>query len=135
MNDGRRIIIFDGLCVLCDGAAQFIAGHDRSGVFVLGASQSDSGKKILIERGLEEFAGETVVLLEANRAFIRSDAIVGIAIGLGGVWSAFGLLLRLVPRRVRDAAYRFVERRRRRWFGVRGSCRVPPEDVRGRFMV
>jgi predicted DCC family thiol-disulfide oxidoreductase YuxK len=114
----RPVVLFDGACNLCNGAVRFVTRHDRAGRFDFAALQSEPGARLLRERrpGVAVGDPETLVLIEGARVYTHSDAALRIARGLDGAWPLLGLLA-LVPRFIRDAAYRFVARRRHRWFG------------------
>jgi predicted DCC family thiol-disulfide oxidoreductase YuxK len=123
----RPVVLFDGVCNLCNGAVRFVTRHDRAGRFDFTALQSEAGARLLRERGHGTALGEpeALVLIEGTRVYTHSDAALRIARSLDGAWPLLGLLL-LVPRVIRDAAYRFVARRRYRWFGRVTDCAVPP---------
>jgi predicted DCC family thiol-disulfide oxidoreductase YuxK len=125
---GRPVVLYDGACNLCNGAVRFVTRHDRAGSFDFAALQSETGARLLRERGHGTALGEpeALVLIEGTQIYTHSDAFLRIARGLDGAWPLLGLLA-LVPRVIRDAAYRFVARRRYQWFGRRGAaCTVPP---------
>jgi predicted DCC family thiol-disulfide oxidoreductase YuxK len=124
---GRPVVLFDGVCNLCTGAVRFVKRHDRAGHFDLTALQSEAGARLLRERCPGAAVGdlETLVLVEGTQVYTHSDAALRIARSLDGAWPLLGLLA-LVPRVIRDAAYRFVARRRYRWFGRVAACTIPP---------
>jgi predicted DCC family thiol-disulfide oxidoreductase YuxK len=126
------IVIFDGLCRFCDGTVQFILAHDRRGVFRFAPSQSAAAAPLLGRCGLPPAPG-TIVLIEGDRCWLRSDATLRIARTLGFPWAIFGVLLWL-PRALRDPVYAFVARRRLQWFGRRDACRIPTPEQAERFL-
>lgn len=129
-----HLILFDGVCNLCNGFVQFIIRHDRAGRFRFAALQSEAGQQVLAAHG---HAGpvlpETVLLLENGRLYSHSTAVLHIAQGLGWPWRALTVGL-LLPRFARDAAYRFVARHRYRWFGRQESCWLPTPELKARFL-
>jgi predicted DCC family thiol-disulfide oxidoreductase YuxK len=127
----RPMVLFDGVCNLCNGAVRFVTRHDSAGRFDFAALQSETGARLLRVRGHGAALGEleALVLIEGTRVYTHSDAALRIARSLDGAWPLLGLLL-LVPRVIRDAAYRFVARRRYRWFGRVAACPVPPPPPR-----
>ncbi len=137
MSPGPAIVLFDGVCNLCDAAVQFVLDHDARGRFVFAALQSEEGRRVLARAGMtpgEPGADpDSIVLVEGGRAYERSDAALRIARGLGAPWSLAAVFL-AVPRFLRDAVYRFVARRRYRWFGKKAACRVPTPSLRERFL-
>ena len=132
-DDGGAVVLFDGVCNLCNGSVQFILKRDPHGRFRFASLQSDAGRRLLRAHGLPADALESVVLVEDGRAWTHSDAALRIARGLSGGWRAAGAL-RVVPRPLRDAVYGLVARNRYRWFGRRESCMVPTPEWRARFL-
>ena len=131
------VILFDGVCNLCNGFVQFIIRRDPAGRFRFAALQSDAGRALLAAQGLEAatlaLAPESVLLLSGGRVYSHSAAVLGIARRLGGVWrlAAVGWVL---PQGLRDALYRFVARHRYQWFGRQESCLLPSPALRSRFL-
>ena len=127
------MILFDGRCGLCDRTVQFVLARDRRGVFRFAALESRVGREL--REGLCPAGAlpDSVLLLEGDALYLESEAVLRIARGLGPPWSLAGLL-RVVPRGLRDALYRLVARRRRRWFGELEACRLPRPEERERFL-
>jgi predicted DCC family thiol-disulfide oxidoreductase YuxK len=128
------IILFDGVCNLCNGFVQFIIRHDSAGYFQFTSLQSEVGQRLLAQYGTTvATTPETVVLIKQGRLYTHSTAVLHILRSLGGAWQLFyaGLLL---PRVVRDAVYRFVARHRYRWFGQQDACMLPTPDLAQRFL-
>jgi predicted DCC family thiol-disulfide oxidoreductase YuxK len=127
------LVLFDGVCNLCNRSVQMILRHDRKARFRFASLQSPLGEKLRDELGIDREKVDSVVLVEGGRWYQESDAALRIANGLGGPWKAFGIF-RLVPRPLRDAAYRLIARNRYRWFGKTETCWVPTPELRGRFL-
>ena len=138
MSDSASdVILFDGVCNLCNGFVQFVIRHDRAGRFHFAALQSEAGRALLAGHGPVLPAGaaelDSVLLLSGGRLYSHSSAVLRIASGLGGVWALAGAG-RLLPRAWRDALYRFVARHRYRWFGRQESCMLPTPELKARFL-
>jgi predicted DCC family thiol-disulfide oxidoreductase YuxK len=135
MNDPAlaRIVLFDGVCNVCDAAVNFIIDRDREGKFKFASLQSEVGRRLCREHGIAEDL-DTMALIEGENSYTRSAAVLRIAKGLDGAWPGLFSLV-VLPRPLRDGAYRYFARRRYAWFGKRESCRVPTPDVRRRFLV
>lgn len=133
MTSDPAIVLFDGVCNLCNASVRFILRRDPHGRFRFAALQSDSGRRLLAEHGLPADALSTVVVVADGRVYTRSDAALRIARGLAGGWPALGAL-RVVPRFLRDAAYRAVAASRYRVFGRRDECMLPTPELRARFL-
>ena len=130
-----RLVLFDGVCNLCNGAVQFIIDRDRTTRFRFAALQSDRAAKIIEERGLTVRTDEpdSVMLIEDGKVYDRSDAALRIARELDGIWPVFYAFI-VVPRFLRDAVYKFIARHRYAWFGKTETCRVPTPELRARFL-
>jgi predicted DCC family thiol-disulfide oxidoreductase YuxK len=131
-------VLFDGECGLCDRTVSWLLRHDRHGRFRFGALQGPSAAAVRDRHPGLPPADETIVLVEApgsaaERVRVRSAGALAILARLGGLWRLIALLF-LVPRPLRDAAYRFVAKRRHRWFGRLASCRIPTAAERARFL-
>jgi len=131
------LILFDGVCNLCNGFVQLVIRHDPAGRFHFAALQSAAGQAVLARHGLDANAiaaePDSVLLELDGRLYSHSGAVLRIARELGGPWR---LLLAgyALPRRWRDAAYRFVARHRYRWFGRQESCWLPTPELQARFL-
>ncbi|KAA9004914.1 thiol-disulfide oxidoreductase DCC family protein [Paenibacillus spiritus] len=127
------VVLIDGVCHLCQWAVRFIIPRDPAGKFRFAALQSAAGASLLRSAGLAPGRMDSVVLVEDGRAYTDSAAALRIARGLRNPWPLlYGFML--VPRPVRDAAYRFVARNRYRWFGRDESCLLPAPGIRDRFL-
>lgn len=131
-GDGRPIIVFDGVCNLCDGLVRFVLARDRRRRFRFAANQSPAGRRLLGDTATEAFR-RTLFLVDGEHIDWQSTAVLRIARGLGLPWSLAWIFV-LVPRPIRDALYRFVARRRYRWFGRRDECRLPLPSEIDRFV-
>ena len=127
------IVLFDGVCNLCNGAVAFIIARDRRAQFGFASLQSDAGRRLLRELSGDDALPDTFVLVEDGRMFTQSTAALRIARRLGFPWS-LAALLTVLPRAIRDGAYRLVARNRYRWFGKRETCMMPTADLRRRFL-
>ncbi|QKG56019.1 thiol-disulfide oxidoreductase DCC family protein [Hymenobacter sp. BRD128] len=132
-------ILFDGVCTLCNGFVQFVIRHDARGYFRFAALQSELGQALLAAHGQPATAAQvaspdSVILLEGGQLYAHSAAVLRIARQLGGPWRLAAAVGGWLPRRGRDAAYRFVARHRYRWFGRQESCLLPTPALRARFL-
>ncbi|MBS1545818.1 MAG: thiol-disulfide oxidoreductase DCC family protein [Bacteroidetes bacterium] len=128
-----HLVLFDGVCNLCNGAVQFIIRHDRRNRFRFAPLQSETGQRMLNGPGVSGDAFSSIVYRRKGKWLTRSTAVLHVARDLGGAWQwAYGLII--VPRFLRDAVYDLVARNRFRWFGRRDACMVPEPEVQGRFL-
>ena len=127
------LIIFDGVCNLCNTLVKFIIARDPEGRFQFAPLQSESGRRVLRERGVGEPYPDAIILVESRQIYVRSTAALRIARQLRPPWPlAYGLIV--VPRAVRDWAYDLIANRRYRWFGRRQTCMIPTAELRARFL-
>ena len=127
------IILFDGVCTLCNGWVQFIIKRDTRALFRFAALQSRTGQRLLTESGRCPQSLDSMVLIDAGSVFTKSDAALRIAGSLSGVWPLLGLF-RVVPRWLRNGVYDCVAQNRYRWFGKQDVCMVPTGDLAHRFL-
>ena len=127
------LILFDGVCNLCNGWVRFIIRHDPNGTFRFAAQQTPTGQGIIRDYMSNASPLPSVILIDDNAIYAESDAILQILGRLAPPWSWISLL-RIIPRRVRDACYHFVARHRYQWFGRTDVCPVPSADIRSRFI-
>lgn len=128
------VVLFDGVCNLCNGAVNFIIDRDPSARFRFAALQSDQAAGLLAPLGrVPEAEPSSFVLVEDGRVYERSTAALRVARKLPGAWKLFYAFI-IVPRPLRDAVYRFVARNRYRWFGKAEACRMPTPELRARFL-
>jgi predicted DCC family thiol-disulfide oxidoreductase YuxK len=128
------VVLFDGVCNLCNAGVVFIVRRDPRGQFRFAALQSETAARLVAEAGLDpEGLPDSMIVLEGGRALLRSAAALRIARGLRWPWPLFTVLW-LVPRPLRDWAYKVVARHRYRWFGRREACMMPTAELEGRFV-
>jgi predicted DCC family thiol-disulfide oxidoreductase YuxK len=128
-----NLVLFDGVCNLCNASVQFIIRHDRTAIFHFVALQSEIGREICRSQGLDPADAQTFVLISGGRILVRSDAAIQVVSRFGGAWRFFEVF-RLVPRVARDWIYSVVARNRYRWFGRTDACMIPIPDVKARFL-
>lgn len=133
MAEGAPVLLFDGVCNLCNASVQWVLKRDKKGQFRFAALQSDTGRQLLEQIGFSNEKIETVVLVDGDRFFVRSDAVLEMAKRLGGIWSLAGIF-RIIPRSIRDRVYSWVARNRYHWFGERAQCMLPRPEWKGRFI-
>lgn len=140
MSTDHPLILFDGVCNLCNAAVDFVLTRDPNARFRFGSLQSKAARSIL-ERcdGSSEAIlpveddPATIVLVENGRCYTRSTAALRIARHLSGGWSLLYAAI-WIPRPIRDAVYEWIAARRYRWFGTRSTCRAPTPELADRFL-
>lgn len=128
-----KVILFDGVCNLCNGSINWIIDHDKSNQFYFSALQSEYGKSAALKfTGMKDYMN-TVILVEDEVPYFGSDAVLRILKHIGGVYS-LGYIFIIIPRFIRNFFYNIVSRNRYRWFGKRDSCRVPTPGLKAKFI-
>lgn len=127
MTNEKPILLFDGVCNLCNGTVNFIVKKDSKKQFRFVALQWATGKKIVDRFNLSANV-DSVILVFKSRAFTESDAVIEIARLLPYPWK-LALCIQIIPKRWRDRLYQWIAKNRYRWFGKKEHCRIPtPEE-------
>ena len=139
MSGSNPIILYDGVCGLCNRLVQFLLTHDKQGRLRYAALQSDFAAKVLGRHGIDPTDLDTVHVIvnydQTNeRVLQRSDAILRAGRELGGFWGASSTIGKVVPRPLRDLVYRLVATNRYRMFGKYDTCMLPDPQQRSRFL-
>jgi predicted DCC family thiol-disulfide oxidoreductase YuxK len=132
-NDENLVLLFDGVCNLCNGLVQFVIKRDRLGKFRFGALQSAPGRKILKTLKLPVQDLETLVLIKDGKALIKSTAGLTLLRELGGFWGWFYVFM-VIPVPVRDWVYDLIAKSRYSIFGRTEACMIPTPDLKSRFL-
>lgn len=128
MDSSRQIVLFDGVCNLCNGVVRFILARDPAGRFQFASLQSEAARRLL-----GEVPPETIVFVDDGATFTKSAAALRIARKLCFPWPLLYAFI-AIPRPIRDLIYQWVARNRYAWFGRRESCMVPSPEVQDRFL-
>jgi predicted DCC family thiol-disulfide oxidoreductase YuxK len=127
MIETKSVILFDGVCNLCNASIDFIIKRD------IKALQEETGKKLLSRFEVNPEYLDSLVLIEKEQIYFRSTAALKIARKLSGVWPLFyGLII--LPTGIRDGIYNWIGRNRYRWFGKKKTCRLPTPEERAKFL-
>jgi predicted DCC family thiol-disulfide oxidoreductase YuxK len=130
----KKIILFDGVCNLCNSAVQFVVKHDKNDVFRFVALQSELGKEIIKHIGIDSKKIDSIVLYEPGVAYYyKSDAALEIARNLGGIFH-LGTIFRIIPTGIRNQLYDFVAKNRYKWYGKKESCMLPTPELKAKFL-
>lgn len=137
----QRLLLFDGLCNLCDRSVQFIIRHDPKGRFKFAALQSGYAQKVLrrypdadsINREGQNTQLRTIVFILKGKEYLRSTAILKVMHELGWPWRILTVFY-LLPKGFRDRLYNYIAGHRYKWYGKKESCMIPTPELRNRFM-
>ena len=135
---GRALLLYDGVCALCNGVVQFLMKHDGLDQFRYAPLQSSLGREVLARFDIHTFPDGVMLLTDAlsptEHLYQRSDAVAEALQRLSTPWRLAGRVLRLVPRPLRDWGYGIVARFRYRLFGRYDTCPIPPPEQRSRLL-
>ena len=132
--EGKKIILFDGFCNLCESSVQFVIKHDKKDIFRFVALQSDLGKEIIKHIGLATKHIDSVILYEPGISYnYKSASAIEIAKDLGGIFH-FGTLFRIIPSSLRNILYDYVAKNRYLWYGRKESCLIPSAEIISKFL-
>ena len=129
----KPIIVFDAMCILCSANAQFVINNDPRGHFLLASMQGEVGSAIYRKFGIDPTDPDTIVVVTGDHALRDSDAVLSIYEGLGWPWRVLSAL-KIIPRALRDPAYRLIARNRYRIFGKRETCWLPTPEQAARVL-
>lgn len=129
----EAVVLFDGVCNLCNGLVSFLIPRDSDGRLQFAALQSDAGQELLTRHGLPTEGFDSFVLVEGEQLYTKSDAAIRVAELLGWPYRA-ARVGRLIPSGLRDSLYDIVAANRYDWFGRKDQCMLPDEDVSDRFL-
>ena len=132
-NAPQSILLFDGVCNLCNGAVRFVIKRDRAKRFRFAAIQSVAGQALLAKFYIPAESLETFVLVERERYFTRSTAALRVARKLGRLWALLYTAI-IIPKPIRDFVYDCIAKNRYRLFGKRDQCMVPTPELSDRFL-
>ena len=131
--DNRHIVIFDGVCNVCNGAVNFIIKRDSDEIFAFTPMQSDLAHELMFKHKILNVGIDTFLLIKNNQCFVFSSAALEIVKDLTGFWYIFNIF-KFVPSTIRDFFYKLFARNRYTLFGRQEICMVPTEEVRSRFV-
>ncbi len=133
MTFEKPLLLFDGICNLCNSSVQFIIRHDPEQKFLFASLQSDKGQEILKELGLNNKEFNSLILIENGKAYMRSTGALRIARHLSGLWKFLYIFI-IIPSFIRDFLYNFVAHNRYRFFGKKDHCMIPTPELKARFL-
>jgi len=133
ISNSHPILLFDGVCNLCNGFVQFVIKRDPQAKFRFAALQSEEGQQLLKHYNLPIDDIFSVILIENEKIHFRSSAALRMLRHLSGAWSwLYGFII--VPRFIRDFVYKFIAQNRYKWFGEKEQCMIPTPELKSRFL-
>ncbi len=132
-TNNEAIILFDGICNLCNSSVQFVLKHDAKKQFLFASLQSDASRKLLLQFNYENAKMMSIVLIEDNKVYDKSTAALRIARRLNPIWN-YRYVLIILPKGIRDFVYDIIAKNRYGWFGKRSSCLMYIAEYKNRFI-
>ena len=134
MENDKKIVLFDGVCNLCNTSIQFIIKHDNEDLFRYTALQSETGQRLISERKIDTSKIDSIILIEPGVAYYtKSNAALRIGRYLKG-YRSISAILNLIPSTLRDIVYDFVAKNRYEWYGKKEECMVPTTELKAKFL-
>jgi predicted DCC family thiol-disulfide oxidoreductase YuxK len=134
LPENKKIILFDGVCNLCDKSVHFIIKHDKNDVFRFVALQSDLGKKIIKHIGINTTKTDSIILYQPGMAyFYKAEAALKIAKELGGIYIVLSLFS-VLPNSLSNLVYDWIAKNRYKWYGKKDECMIPSPELKAKFL-
>lgn len=134
LPQNKKIILFDGLCNLCNSSVQFLIKRDSKDIFRFVSLQSELGKELLSKLPIAIQNTDSIILFESEVIFyFKSQAIFQIIKSLGGLFHCL-LIFKLLPHSIHDFIYDYIAKNRYHWFGKKEQCLVPTSEIQSKFL-
>ena len=133
LKSEKKVILFDGVCNLCNSTVQRVVRNDENDVFRFTALQSAVGMVMVTELGIDTAKTDSIILVEDESYFVKSTAALKIARGLSGAYPLlYGFMI--IPSVIRDWVYDYIAKNRYKWFGKQDSCMIPTSELKKKFL-
>ena len=129
----KPILLFDGVCNLCNNSVQFIIKRDTQAKIRFASLQSEVGQQLLQQQGYPQEDFDTAILIDKGKVYDRSSVGLQVVRKLDGLWPLFYIFI-ILPKPIRDIIYNWIAKNRYKWFGKEESCMMPSPDLRSRFI-
>ncbi len=134
VQENKKIILFDGVCNLCNSAVQYVIKRDKKDIFRFAALQSEIGQKLLQERGISTSEIDSIILITPGISYYtKSDAALKIMNVFGGTWKLLTVFT-WAPKGLRNIVYDYVAKNRYRWYGKKDACMIPTLELKAKFL-
>lgn len=130
----KKIILFDGICNLCDSSVQFIIKHEKKDSYRFVTLQSELGQKILKHIGVDTTKIDSIILYEPGIAYYyKAEAAFKIAAALKGIYNLLSLFS-VLPKSITNTVYDYIAKNRYKWYGKKESCLIPTLEYKLKFL-
>ena len=129
----HSIILFDGVCNLCNSSINFVIKRDSANLYKFTALQEAPGIGLLKQYGINTLDTDSIILIGNGKAYTKSSAALRVAKGLSGVWPVlYGFII--IPKWIRNAVYDYIAKNRYKWYGKKDSCMIPTPELKNKFL-
>lgn len=130
----KKIILFDGVCNLCDSTVQFIIKRDKKDIFRFVALQSELGEQIIKHIGVDRSKTDSIILYEPGVAYYyKAEAAIKIAANLGGLFPLMNIFS-VLPKPLSNSVYDYIAKNRYKWYGKKDECMIPTPEMKAKFL-
>lgn len=133
LTTNKPIMLFDGVCNLCNNSVQFVIERDKEAKILFTSLQSEAGQAILEKYNLPTDDFDSFILLLNGKIYKRSTAAIKVAVQLGMPYALMSVFL-IIPEPIRDGVYSYIAKNRYKWFGKEESCWLPTPELKSRFL-
>ena len=130
----HSVLLFDGVCNLCNGFVQFVIQRDKEARFKFAPLQSEIAEQLLAGTMVQPHLLNSVVLVEGKMVYTHSDAALLVGRRLGGIWFVLSSVASVFPASFRNIIYNWIAKNRYRWFGQKDTCMLPTPALKSRFL-
>ncbi|PVW15613.1 thiol-disulfide oxidoreductase DCC family protein [Marixanthomonas spongiae] len=132
-NPKHKIILFDGVCNLCNSSVIFAIKRDKNDVFRFAALQSEIGEELTSKLNIDTSKTDSIILIDGDAHYEKSSAALCIAKHLSGGWPLLYAFI-IIPKFIRDSVYNFIAKNRYKWYGKKESCMIPTPELQAKFL-
>ena len=133
MKTAKKILLFDGVCNLCNSSVTYVIQRDKKDLFRFAALQEPAGQQLIEKYQIDTSKTDSIILIENGKAYTKSTAALRVARHLGGAYPLlYGFMI--VPNFIRNWVYDFVARNRYKWYGKKDSCMIPTPELKSKFL-
>ena len=133
MKNNRKILLFDGVCNLCNTSVTFVIQRDKKDLFRFAALQDPAGQQLIEKYQIDPSNTDSIILIENDKAYVKSTAALKVARHLGGAYPLlYGFMI--VPNFIRNWVYDYVAKNRYKWYGKKDSCMIPTPELKSKFL-
>lgn len=135
MNNDKmyHIILFDGVCNLCNSSVNFVIRHDSKNKFKFAALQSDTGNELVQKYEIDPRETDSIILIQGKNHYIKSSAALRIAKDLSGVYPLLFVFM-IIPPFIRNWVYDYIAKNRYKWYGKMDNCMIPTKELKDKFL-